>query len=133
MVHIYKTWVPFLQGCFVLSLVEIGPVFLEKLINIFLLFRNYLPLEKGRALYLNKFKSPSHKDALCQFWLKLTNWSWDFKICKCIFAFLLLSPLGKGSCRFFAQTWIYFTHRYFVRNLVEIGPFLLEKKIFFKF
>ena len=56
-----------------LSLVEIGPVFLEKFINIFLLFCNYLPLEKGTALYLNKFKSPSPMDTLCQVWLKLTN------------------------------------------------------------
>ena len=36
----------------------------------FSLFRNYLPLEKGGALYLNKLESPSPKDALCQVWLK---------------------------------------------------------------
>ena len=35
-------------------------------INVFWLFQNYLPLEKGRALHLNKLKSPSPKDALCQ-------------------------------------------------------------------
>ena len=40
-------------------------------INVFWLFQNYLPLEKGRALHLNKLKSPSPKDALCQVWLKL--------------------------------------------------------------
>ena len=39
--------------------------------NVFSLFRNYLPLEKGGALHLNKFESPSPKDALCQVWLKL--------------------------------------------------------------
>ena len=33
----------------------------------FLQFRNYLPLEKGGALYLNKLESPSPKDVLCQF------------------------------------------------------------------
>ena len=32
----------------------------------FQLFNNYLPLEKGRALHLNKLESPSPKDALCQ-------------------------------------------------------------------
>ena len=45
-------------------------------INVFSLFRNYLPLEKGGALHLNKFESPSPKDALCQVWLKLAQWFW---------------------------------------------------------
>ena len=43
----------------------------------FLLFRNYLPLEKGRALHLNKLESPSPKEALCQVWLKSAQWFWD--------------------------------------------------------
>ena len=43
-------------------------------INVFSLFCNYLPLEKDRALYLNKPESPSPKDALCKVWLKLTQW-----------------------------------------------------------
>ena len=45
----------------------------------FLLFRNYLPLEKGGAFHLNKLDSPSPKDALCQVWLKfypLGVWRW---------------------------------------------------------
>ena len=45
-------------------------------INLFSLFRNYLPLEKGRALHLNKLESHSPKDALCQVWLKLAQWFW---------------------------------------------------------
>ena len=45
-------------------------------INVFSLFRNYLPLEKGGALHLNKLKSPSPKDALCQVWLKLAQCFW---------------------------------------------------------
>ena len=58
------------------SLVEIGPVVLEKkifinFVNVFSIFRNYLPLEKGEALHLNKHESPSPKDVLCQVWLKL--------------------------------------------------------------
>ena len=36
----------------------------------------YLPLEKGGALHLNKFEFSSHKDALCQVWLKLAQWFW---------------------------------------------------------
>ena len=38
------------------GLVEIGPVVLEKIfkfVNVFLLFRYYLTLEKGSALHLN--------------------------------------------------------------------------------
>ena len=41
----------------------------------FCFFCNYLPLEKGRAFYLNKHESPSSKNALCQVWLKLALWS----------------------------------------------------------
>ena len=37
----------------------------------FLLFYNYLPLEKCGALSFNKFESPSQKDALCQI-----CWNW---------------------------------------------------------
>ena len=51
-------------------------------VNVFSLFRHYLPLKKDRALHLNKLESPSPKDALCQL------------------------------------------------SLVEIGPVVLEKKIF---
>ena len=56
------------------SLVEIGPLVLEKkiflnFVIVFSLFHNYLPLEKGRVLHLNKIESPSPKDALCQVWL----------------------------------------------------------------
>ena len=43
-------------------------------VNVFSLFRNYLPLENGRALQLNKLEYPSPKDALCQVWSKLAKW-----------------------------------------------------------
>ena len=45
-------------------------------VNVFSLFPNYLPLEKGWALHLNKLESPSPKDALCQVWLNLAQWFW---------------------------------------------------------
>ena len=45
-------------------------------VNVFSLFRNYLPLEKGGALHLNKVESPSLKDALCKVWLKFVQWFW---------------------------------------------------------
>ena len=35
-------------------------------VNVFLLFRNYLSLEKGGALHLNKLVSPSDKDHCAQ-------------------------------------------------------------------
>ena len=40
---------------------------------VFWLFCNYLPLEKDRALPLNKLESPSTKDSLCQVWLNLLS------------------------------------------------------------
>ena len=45
-------------------------------VNVFSPFHNYLPFEKGVALYLNKLESPSPKDAVCQVWLKLAQWFW---------------------------------------------------------
>ena len=45
-------------------------------VNSFSLFLNYLPLEKGGALHLNKLESPSPKDALCQVRLKLAQGLW---------------------------------------------------------
>ena len=46
------------------------------------LFRNYLPLEKDGALYLNKLKFLSPKNALFQVWLKLAKWFWRRRL-KC--------------------------------------------------
>ena len=75
-----KIWIPSTQGCFLPSLVEIGAVVLKRrflnFVNVFSLFRNYLPLEKGGAYHLNKLESPLPKDALCQVWLKLAQWFW---------------------------------------------------------
>ena len=81
--------------CFVRNFVEIGPVVLEKKINVFSLFCNYLPLEKGRALHL----SSSPKNALCQVWLKLAKWFWRRRFFKAVNLFLLFPnylPFGKG-------------------------------------
>ena len=43
-------------------------------LNVFLLVRNCLPLEKGLTVQLNKIESPSPNNALCQVWLKLAQW-----------------------------------------------------------
>ena len=45
-------------------------------VNVFLLFRYYLPLAKSVTLHLNKPEFPSSKDALCQSWLKFAQWFW---------------------------------------------------------
>jgi hypothetical protein len=47
-----------------------------KIFSVFLLFRYYLPLEKGYLLPLNKLESPSPKDDLCLVWLNLVQRFW---------------------------------------------------------
>ena len=69
-------------------------------VNVFSLFRNYLPLEKGGVLHLNKLESPSPKDALCQVWLKLAQWFWRRRFLNFIKVFSLFRnylPLERGS------------------------------------
>ena len=98
-----------------------------KFVNVFWLFRNYLPLEKGRALHLNKLEFPSPKDDLCQVWLKLTQWFWRRRFLKFVNVFLHFRnylPLEKGGALL-----IPFTHGCFVPSLVEIGQVVLEKKM----
>ena len=50
--------------------------FLKNFVNVFSLFCNFIPVEKGEALHLNKLESPLPKDALCQVWWKWTQWLW---------------------------------------------------------
>ena len=76
--HLTKTWIPFTQGYFEPSLVEIGPVVLEKTIfkscQFIFIISQYLAFGKGVALHLNKLESPSSRDTFCQVWLKLAQW-----------------------------------------------------------
>ena len=86
-------------------LVEIGSVVLEKriflnFINVFSLFRNYLPLKKGGDLHLKKLESPSPKDAFGQAWLKLAQWFWRRKFFNFVNVFSLFRnylPLEMGG------------------------------------
>ena len=69
-------------------------------VNVFSLFRNYLPLKRGLALPLNKLESPSLKDALCQVWLKLAQWFWRRRFFNFVNVFSLFRnylPLEKGG------------------------------------
>ena len=87
------------------SLVEIDQLVLEKIfffnsVNVFTLFPNYLPLEMGEALHLNKLEFPSPKDALCHVWLKLTEWFLRRRFLNFVNEFSLFRnslPLEKGS------------------------------------
>ena len=81
-------------------------------------FRNKL------SLFI-KLKSSLPKDAFCK-----VGWNWpsgsgeeDYKISS-------ISPLGERKCPLFEKTWIPFSQGFFVSGLVEIGPVVLEKKIF---
>ena len=82
-----NTWIPFTQGCFVPSMVEIGPLVLKrrflKFVNVFSLYCNYLPLEEGKVLQLKNLESHSPKDTLCQVLLKLVKWFWRRRRRKC--------------------------------------------------
>ena len=79
-------------------MIEFGLLVLEKKFFLNLFFRYYLPLERGNTLHLNKLKSPSHKDDLCQVWLKLVQWFWRRRFFKNFSVFLLFCdylPLEK--------------------------------------
>ena len=107
-------------------------------VNVFSLFRNYLPLEEGRTHHLNKFESPLPKDALCQVWLKLAQWIWnwlsgsgeDFLISSMYFRYLIIISPWKKEGPFFSTNLNTLHPRCFVPGFVEIGRVVLEKKIF---
>ena len=98
-----KTWFPIAQGCFVPSLVDIGPVVLKKWIFklrqcIFAISLSS-PLEKGWGHSLNKLDFSSPKNALCQVWLKLALWFLRRRFLKFVNVFWLFwyyLPLEKG-------------------------------------
>ena len=69
-----------------------------KFINVFSLFRNYLPLEKGEVLHFKKLKSPSPKDTLCQVSLKLAQWFWRrFLNFVNVFCYFVISSTWKRT------------------------------------
>ena len=118
------------------SLVEIGPVVSRRFfsfVNVFSLFCNYLPLEEGGALHLNKLESPSPKEALCLVWLKLAQWFWRRRFLNFVNAFSLFLtyvPLEKCGALHLNKLESPFPRRCIVPSLVEIGSVVLEKKIF---
>ena len=84
------------------SLVEIGPVILEKIfkifVNVLLLFPFYLHSVKS-IIHMNKPKFPLPKDSLWQVWVKLAPWFWrKFLYFVNVFFcyFVTIFPLEKG-------------------------------------
>ena len=63
-----------------------------KFVNVISQFRNYLPLEKGGGLHLNKLEDPSPKDALFQVWLMYV---------RSLSLSPSLSPFNKVVCIYF--------------------------------
>ena len=106
-----RTWIPFTHGRFVLRLVEIGPVVLEKKIlktfSRHFLYFYYLRLETKVALHLNKLELPAHGMLCAKFgWICFGGIENKyFKFDQCIFVISLSSPLGKSRGPSIEQTW----------------------------
>ena len=66
---------------------------------------------------LNKFETPSSKDALCKVWLSWSSGSGEkdfkFRQCQLLFCYFVFISLWKNK--------ISFIRRHFVLNLVQIG------------
>ena len=75
-----ETWIPFTKFALCQVWLKLALWFLRRrffnFVNVFSLFRNYLPLGKGMVLHLNKLESSPLKDALCQVWLKSAQQFW---------------------------------------------------------
>ena len=68
--------------------------------------------KKGVTLVLNAFESPSPKDALCQAWLKLTQWFWR-KRQKCVkFTMTTRMIMDKFLIRVCCSLWLWFQSRF---------------------
>jgi hypothetical protein len=79
----------------------------SKNFSVFLLFRYYLPLERGNPLHLNKLEYPTPKDDLCQVWLKLEQWFWRRRVLNDPTPFLHFCnylPLEEDLALYFEQT-----------------------------
>ena len=118
--HLKKNWIPFTQGCFVLSLVELAQWFGRKRFSISSMYICYLV--NIYPLHLNKLESPLPMDALCQVCLKLVQWFMRrfFKIRQCIFTIHLLLSLEKRRGPLFKQFLIFLDQRSFEPSLVTL-------------
>ena len=86
-----------------------------------MLFRYYLPLQKGGVLHLNNNRILLLKNALCQIWLILAQWFWKkrffFDTVFSLFRYYIILEQG-GALHLNSIV------------LIEIDPGVLDKKIF---
>ena len=131
MVLIYKTMSPLHQRMLCAKLVLARWFWRRRFlnfVNIFLQFHNYLPQEKGVALYLNKPSAQVIYKLEFPFARMICFKFGKFgqMVLKKIFKSL---PQRKGWDLQFEQTSIQITQGCFVPSLAEIGPMVLEKKM----
>ena len=78
-------------------------------VNVFSLFRYYLPLGIDRAHHLNTLKSLLLNDALCLAWLKLAQWLWrrgfKFFILFIHFRYFVIISLWKRAETIIWRVW----------------------------
>ena len=105
--------------------------FLFNFVNVFSLFRNYIPFEKGPP-FIWTYLSPLHpKDVWAKFGWNLVQWFFRKRFLNFVNVLLLLHnylPLERAG----SFIWTMFGplhQRMFVPRLVEIGLVILEKKI----
>ena len=125
------TWILITQKCFEFCLVEICQVVLHS-VEVFSLFHNYLPLEKGRGFIFEKLESPSLTGALCQVWLKFAQWFSRRRFLKfpqCNLHYFVIISLRKRARPFIWTNLIPHDPRMLCAKLVETGPMELEKKM----
>ena len=99
-----QTWIPIIKGCLCQNWLQLAQWFwrrgfFKNFINVFSLFRNYLPLEKGGDLHLNKLESPYKRMILAKF-----GWNWlsgfeeaFFLISSIYFHFFVIISLWKRA------------------------------------
>ena len=109
--------------------------FLRNFVNVFKLFRYYLPLKKGVALHLEIFDFTLHKNVLCQILLKWVQWFWRRRFSNILnrnSLFRYYLPLEKGVDRnlnklespppkdAFYQVWLKLAQWFWRRRLLNI-------------
>ena len=57
-----------------MDVLHMEEIFFVIFVNVFSLFHNYLPLEKGEALHFHKLELSLPKAGLWQVWLQLAQW-----------------------------------------------------------
>ena len=123
--------------CYVLCQVwlKLPHIFLRRrfsnFVNVLSLFLYYLPIGRGRCTSFEQtrifFTQGCSLVSLVEIGRVVQKKIFIFR--QCIFNCSILSPIGKWHGLLFEQTWISFTRGFFVPNLVEICPVVLEKKM----